>query len=105
MKILAIVTLAVVSVATSPWTHAFAAGTQQDLVKENFLQADANADGALTLDEFKALIDLNAEDNVGRAAFIRRTGKQSMAFGRLDADANGLVTTDEISAMTARVQQ
>ncbi|MEL6999154.1 MAG: hypothetical protein AAFP68_12905 [Pseudomonadota bacterium] len=72
---------------------------------ENFMQADANADGSLTLQEFTTLIDLNAADGIGRAAMIKRMGRQSMAFGRIDQNSDGLISNDEISALAAKAKQ
>lgn len=95
----------VLPVANAPWAPAWAAESQENAVAENFIQADANADGALSIAEFNALIDLNAADGIGRAAMIKRMGKQSVAFGRLDANSDGVVTTDEISAMAAKAKQ
>lgn len=78
---------------------------QRELALENFLQADANADGALTFGEFAALIDLNAEDNLGRARLVARMNRYEMAFGRADANADGVVTPEEIAELAERAQQ
>ncbi|WP_394689832.1 hypothetical protein [Hoeflea sp.] len=66
---------------------------------ENVAQADANGDAALSRGEFDMLLQLNAQDKLGRAAQIVRLGRQSMAFNRIDADGNGLVTRQEIQAL------
>lgn len=66
---------------------------------ENVAQADANGDAALSRGEFDMLLQLNAQDNLGRAAQIVRLGRQAMAFNRIDADGNGLVTRQEIQAL------
>lgn len=65
---------------------------------ENFTQADANRDAVLTLDEFTKLLELNAEDNLGKAAQIVKSGRSRMAFNRIDADRNGLLTQQELQA-------
>ena len=104
MKTFPTLTALALGATTLSWAPALA-GSPQELAAENFVQADADADGALTLDEFKALIDLNAQDGIGRASLIRRMGREEMAFGRIDADADGLLSTDEISAMAARSQE
>ncbi len=79
-----------------------AAANDQEKAKENFLQADANADGALTIDEFTRMIDLNAEEKIGRASLVQRTGRYKTAFERIDANSNGLVETEELAAMANR---
>ena len=71
---------------------------QKEMAAENFMQADANEDGALTRGEFKTLINLNADDGLGRAAMIRRFSRYNMAFGRLDANEDGFVTPEEMQA-------
>ncbi|MEM9046386.1 MAG: hypothetical protein AAGC81_17010 [Pseudomonadota bacterium] len=101
MKATFVLTAVTLSLSTVP-ASTLADEAQKEVVAENFLQADANADGALTFEEFTTLIDLNAEDEIGRAALVKRMGKQSTAFGRLDANADGIVTTEEISAQAAR---
>ncbi|MEM9139429.1 MAG: hypothetical protein AAGB15_06325 [Pseudomonadota bacterium] len=97
--------LAILTIAAAPLSTATAAGSQQEAAAQNFAEADVNADGALTMAEFTALIDLNAADGIGRAAMIKRMGKQAMAFGRIDANSDGVITTEEISAMAARAQR
>ena len=71
---------------------------------ENFMQADVDANGALSLSEFTTLIDLNAAEGIGRAPTIKRFGRYGMVFGRLDANANGLVTPEEIRDLAAQAQ-
>ncbi len=71
----------------------------------NFMQADADGDSALTLSEFTTLIDLNAESGIGQAAMIQRMGRYGMAFGRLDGNGDGLITTDEFQAHAQRAQR
>ncbi|MEL6236211.1 MAG: hypothetical protein AAFR46_17585 [Pseudomonadota bacterium] len=77
---------------------AWANDTNRALAAENFREADANADRMLTLPEFTRLIDLNAADNLGRAGLIKRSNRYSMAFGRIDANANGLIEMEELQA-------
>lgn len=69
---------------------------------ENFMQADANQDGALNRNEFEMLINLNADDEIGRAKMVRRFGRYDTAFGRLDASGDGFVTPEEMKAMAAK---
>lgn len=66
---------------------------------ENYAQADANGDKALTRAEFNNLLLLNAQDKIGRAAQIVRFGRQDTAFNQIDADRNGLVTQQELQAL------
>ncbi len=81
-----------------------AAASEADREKaaENFLEADVDADGALTLAEFTTLIDLNAQDDLGRAATVKRFGGDATAFGRIDADGDGVLTREEIRAQAER---
>ena len=72
--------------------------------RENFLQADVNGDRMLTFDEFKLLIDFNAEDDLGRAWMVRRFNKYDTAFERVDADADGFVTPEEMKAAAEAAQ-
>lgn len=78
---------------------------QKELAVENFQQADADEDGALDRGEFETLINLNADDGLGRAAMVRRFGKYEAAFDRMDANGDGSVTTEEIAERAARAQQ
>lgn len=66
---------------------------------ENYVQADADGDKALTRSEFHSLLALNAQDNLGRAGQIVKFGRQDMAFNRIDADRDGLVTQQELQAL------
>ncbi|MEL7466765.1 MAG: hypothetical protein AAFN79_22010 [Pseudomonadota bacterium] len=82
-----------------------AADEQREAAQENFLEADANADGALTIDEFTRMIDLNAEDGIGRSRMIQRTGRYAVAFGRIDANGDEIIDADELAAMAERARQ
>ncbi|MEM6549409.1 MAG: RNA polymerase subunit sigma-70 [Pseudomonadota bacterium] len=79
-----------------------ASEADRDQAKANFLEADADADGALTLSEFTTLIHLNASHGLGRAAMIKRLGRYGTAFGRIDADGDKLVTQAELQALAQR---
>lgn len=68
------------------------------VAEENFESADADGNGALDRDEFKAFINANAEHNLGRAKQIRRFRAYGRAFSRLDADGSKSVTWEEIQA-------
>ena len=96
-RLLALVVVA--GLAAGPDLHAAETGGEQ--VAENFRQADANGDGALTLSEFRTLIDLNAEDGIGRAGMVKRFGRYGQAFGHIDANGDGLVTQEEMRAVAA----
>lgn len=63
--------------------------------------ADGDGDGRLTLDEFRAFVALEAEDDIGRSRMIERFGRHAQAFERLDADADQTVTLEEIVAARA----
>lgn len=75
------------------------ANSEEDLAKENFLQADADEDGVLTADEFETMIDLHADDDLGRTAMIRDFGRYEMAFDRADENGDGVVSPEELAAM------
>lgn len=79
-------------------TGAAAQDDNQKLAAENFAQADANEDGKLSKSEFRTFIDLNAEDNLGRAATVKSYGIYDRAFGRVDGNKDGYVTPEEIKA-------
>jgi Ca2+-binding EF-hand superfamily protein len=65
---------------------------------QNFKQADANDDGALTYAEFSTFIDLSAADNIGRAATVKKRSLYSTAFKRLDANGDEVITASELGA-------
>ena len=73
--------------------------TDRQKLAENYVQADADGDKALTRSEFHTLLSLNAQDNLGRAGQVVKFGRQDMAFNRIDADRNGLVTQQELQAL------
>ena len=75
------------------------AHSQQAQVATNFQQADANGDGALTASEFTTFINLNAQYDIGRAKMIQKRNAYSTAFGRIDRNSDGYVTTDEMAAL------
>ena len=68
------------------------------IAEANFASADANGDGVLDRDEFKAFINANAESDLGRAKQIRRFKAYGRAFSTLDADGNKSVTWAEVEA-------
>jgi hypothetical protein len=97
LVVLALATIAVLSTIGANAQQASGANKQQ--VAENFKKADANGDGMLTRSEFEKLIQLNAQANIGQAPQIVRFGRYDMAFNRVDADRNGLVTPQELQAL------
>lgn len=106
VKILAAAML-VAALAGSNGADAQAADAQaaddgRERVAENFVEADVNADGALTLSEFTMLVDLNAARGIGPSVAIRRFGRYGSVFGRLDVDTDGLVTPEEIRALAVQ---
>ncbi|MGI9364461.1 MAG: hypothetical protein ACR2O8_04705 [Rhizobiaceae bacterium] len=72
--------------------------SSRDQAVANFKQADKDANGALTTEEFKMFIDLNASHGIGRAALIKKRRLYNMAFSRIDGNSDGIVTPDELSA-------
>lgn len=56
-----------------------------------------NSDDALDETEFRTLIDLNAQHDLGRAATVKRFGRYSTAFRRVDENEDGLVTREELA--------
>ena len=95
----------IVAIVIGAAAGANASEAAKEQAAANFMQADADADGALTLSEFTTLIDLNAQHGIGRAAMIRRFGKYSTAFGRIDTNADGFVTPEEMSALAAKARR
>ena len=92
-------TLVVVAVlAAAPFSAAQAqemSAAEKQAMIENMLQADTNNDGILYLSEFELLIKLNAEDGLGKAALIKRTGAYEKAFKTVDSNGDGAVTKEE----------
>jgi Ca2+-binding EF-hand superfamily protein len=74
---------------------------ERQLMIENMLQADSNNDGAINRSEFEALMQLNANDNLGASGMVVRTGAYDRAFGRLDANGDGLLTREEAQELAA----
>ncbi|WP_108811823.1 hypothetical protein [Sphingorhabdus sp. Alg231-15] len=74
------------------------AAADSKAAQENFSQADGDKDGQLTKSEFRKFIDANAADDIGRASMIKRFGTYDTAFGRVDANKDGLVTPKELAA-------
>lgn len=82
--------------------NAAAQTADREQLAANFSQADSNGDGALTMDEFTAFVDLNAASGIGRSAMLKRSGRYSMAFGRLDNNSDGVISTSEMQALAQR---
>ena len=76
-----------------------AAAQGTELGAENYRQADANRDGVLVYAEFATFIDLNAADGLGNAARVSSRGMHARAFERVDANADGVVTPQELQAV------
>lgn len=95
----AILTLCAALALASAAPVAVAQAANRDKALENLKAADANGDGALTRAEFGTLIDLNAASGIGRAATIKRTGRQDLAFGRIDRNGDGVATKEEIGSI------
>ncbi|MGP1354073.1 MAG: hypothetical protein ACTS1Z_12190 [Parasphingopyxis sp.] len=72
---------------------------EREAAQANFRQADANNDRRLSRSEFRAFIDANAEDGLGRASTVRRFGAYDRAFDRADRNGNGIVTPAELAAV------
>ncbi len=93
--------IAVTAFAIMPVSAAHAqsmSGAERQEMIANFLRADTNNDGALYRSEFELLMKLNAEDNLGRAAMVVRTGSYERAFTRLDRNNDGAISREEIQA-------
>ena len=78
------------------------ADPQRAQAQANFQQADVNQDEQLDFAEFTTFINLNADHGLGRAGMIRRFGMHAKAFGRVDANRDGLVTKMEIATQAER---
>ena len=86
---------AVLAVAVMGPADAQLAPEALKIAEANFKQANASANGALTAQEFKAFIDLNAAASIGKAAKIKSYNAYDKAFTGVDADKNGTITWDE----------
>ena len=94
--------LAVAVLAAVPVSAAHAqemSGAERQEMIANFLQADTNNDGMLYRSEFELLMRFNAEDNLGRASMVVRTGAYGQVFKRLDKNGDGAVSREEIQEL------
>jgi len=89
-KALPIATLMMTILATPAFAN------DKDAAKQNLQKADANGDKALNYKEFVTFINLNAEDNIGRARLIKSRNLYSRAFKRLDKNRDGKITKAEV---------
>jgi hypothetical protein len=104
MKLLDSRAIALAAIATLSGSAARAQpanDARRQQVAANFREADADGDGALNRVEFAKLIDLNARDDIGHARRVARLNRYDTAFGRADANADGGVTAEELSASAA----
>lgn len=102
MKLVTNTMMAVAVLATIPFSPVHAQSmtvAERQAMIENFLQADTNNDGLLYQSEFELLMRLNADDNLGRASIVVRTGAYAQAFNRLDTNGDGAVSREEIQAL------
>lgn len=98
MKPIAKALIAIAVLAASPFSAAQAqnmSGAEKQALIQNMLQADSNNDGMLFLSEFELLIKLNADDGLGKAAMVKRTGAYRQVFNRLDSNGDGALTKQE----------
>lgn len=77
---------------------------EKQALLENILQADANNDAVISRSEFEKLIDMNADDKLGRAAMVKRLGAYDAAFGKLDGNSDGFLTKEEMQALAEERQ-
>ena len=59
---------------------------------EHFSIVDTDANDALSPDEFRNFVALEAEDGIGASRMIKRLRAYGRAFKRLDTDEDGAVT-------------
>ncbi len=78
------------------------ADPEREQAQANFVEADVNQDEQLDLAEFTTFINLNADHGLGRAASVRTFGMHGRAFGRVDANGDGVVTKQEIAEQAQR---
>jgi Ca2+-binding EF-hand superfamily protein len=101
-KIVTTSLLATTALATIAISHPANAQAQREQARTNFLKADVNQDRQLDFAEFTTFINLNADHGLGRADMIRRFGMHGKAFGRLDANRDGVVTKNELAQASNR---
>lgn len=98
MEAIAKTLFAAAVLAAAPFAAAQAqsmSGAEKQALIQNMLQADSNNDGMLFPSEFELLIKLNAEDGLGKAAIVVRTGAYRKVFNRLDSNGDGALTKEE----------
>ena len=70
---------------------------------EHFTLADANADDGLDTEEFKAFVELEAEDDIGASRRIQSMQIYDRAFRRMDRNEDGILSRDEIGLAQSRL--
>ena len=87
---------ALIFAAISLFAVPLTAQDNRSLVGKNFEQADTDNNDKLSPSEFRVLIDKNAKDEIGRAAFIEQRQAYDRMFTRLDANNDGFVSFSEL---------
>lgn len=93
-----IAVMAAAAAIAAPHAAIAQSNAERDAARVNFRQADANNDRVLSRREFRAFINANADDGIGRAPMVRRLGAYDTAFERVDRNGNGVVTPAELAA-------
>ena len=75
-----------------------AASAYSGFEKDAFLMADANSDRKISRAEFKTLIDALAASGAPKAQSVKRWGIYGMAFKKIDANADDIITPAELEA-------
>ena len=70
---------------------------------EHFTLADANADDGLDAEEFKAFVELEAEDDIGASRRIQSMQIYDRAFRRMDRNEDGMLSREEIGLAQSRL--
>lgn len=81
-----------------PASEPIPAGLADDTQAAAFLAADGDGDKQLDEAEFRSMIDALAEAGRKNAVMVRRMNAYAMAFAKIDADANGVLTIPELGA-------